>query len=77
MLTTTESLYGAIRFFKPSIFGSLDKAITSSEFPNLAQSKKPIFNEPINVRGVKNNIEVDCSMWWKIERALASKSVDA
>ena len=30
----------------------------------LDKSKKPIFNEPINVRGAKNNIEVDCSMWW-------------
>jgi DNA gyrase subunit B len=30
----------------------------------LDKSKKPIFNEPINVTGTKNNIEVDCSMWW-------------
>ncbi|MDC3144014.1 DNA topoisomerase (ATP-hydrolyzing) subunit B [Pelagibacteraceae bacterium] len=30
----------------------------------LDKSKKPIFNEPINVKGAKNNIEVDCSMWW-------------
>ena len=30
----------------------------------LDKSKKPIFNEPINVKGNKNNIEVDCSMWW-------------
>jgi DNA gyrase subunit B len=30
----------------------------------LDKSKKPIFNEPINVAGTKNNIEVDCSMWW-------------
>ena len=30
----------------------------------LDKSKKPIFDEPINVKGNKNNIEVDCSLWW-------------
>ncbi|MGY9025007.1 MAG: DNA topoisomerase (ATP-hydrolyzing) subunit B [Candidatus Pelagibacterales bacterium] len=30
----------------------------------LDKSKKPIFEEPINVKGNKNNIEVDCSLWW-------------
>ena len=30
----------------------------------LDKSKKPIFIEPINVKGNKNNIEVDCSLWW-------------
>ena len=30
----------------------------------LDKSKKPIFDDPINVTGTKNNIEVDCSLWW-------------
>ena len=30
----------------------------------LDKSKKPIFDDPINVTGIKNNIEVDCSLWW-------------
>ena len=30
----------------------------------LDKSKKPIFDEPINVKGNKNNIEIDCSLWW-------------
>ena len=30
----------------------------------LDKSKKPIFDDPINVNGTKNNIEVDCSLWW-------------
>ena len=30
----------------------------------LDKSKKPIFDEPINVKGNKNNIEVDCSLLW-------------